>query len=118
MGQVGKSDISSIKCKTFGIKKNIILSTQFKPCLGVNNELIPPVKMGDNFIYLGKKFSFDMNNVDAKGELVTDMNKYFEILNQLPLNPKDKLLIILKYIYSKLRWRFSITLQMPWLYII
>ena len=59
-----------------------------------------------------------MNNVDVKAELVTDMNKYFEILNQLPLNPKDKLLIILKYIYSKLRWRFSITLQMPWLYII
>ena len=32
-----------------------------------------------------------MNNVDVKAELVTDMNKYFEILNQLPLNLKDKL---------------------------
>ena len=42
----------------------------------INNELIPPVKMGDNFIYLGKSFSFDMNNVDLKAELVTDMNKY------------------------------------------
>ena len=30
--------------------------------------------MGDNFIYLGKNFSFDMNNVDVKAELVTDMN--------------------------------------------
>ena len=59
-----------------------------------------------------------MNNVDVKAELVTDMNKYFEILNQLPLNLKDKLLIISKYIYSNLRWRFSITLQIPWLYII
>ena len=59
-----------------------------------------------------------MNNVDVKAELVTDMNKYFEILNQLPLNLMDKLLIISKYIYSKLRWRFSITLQIPWLYII
>ena len=67
------------KCKTFGVK-NIIsstLSTQFKPCLRVNNELIPPIKMGDNFIYLGKNLSFDMNNVDVKAELVTDMNKYF-----------------------------------------
>ena len=59
-----------------------------------------------------------MNNVDVKAELVTDMNNYFEILNQLPLNLKDKLLIISKYIYSKLRWRFSMTLQIPWLYII
>ena len=59
-----------------------------------------------------------MNNVDVKAELVTDMNNYFEILNQLPLNLKDKLLIISKYIYSKLRWRFSITLQIPWLYIV
>ena len=96
------------KCKTFGIKKNGTLSTQFKPCLRVNNELIPPVKMGDCFIYLGKSFSFSMNNSDIKTELVTDMNQYFDILNRLPLHPKHKLLIITRYIYSKLRWRFSI----------
>ena len=39
--------------------------------------------MGDNFIYLGKNFSIDMNNVDVKAELVTDMNKSFGILNRL-----------------------------------
>ena len=44
----------------------VALSTQFKPCLRVNNELIPPVKMGDSFIYRGKSFSFNMNNVDMK----------------------------------------------------
>ena len=91
------------KCKSFGIKKNGTLSTQFKLCLRVNNELIPPAKMGDNFIYLGKSFSFIMNNVDIKAELVTDMNKYFDILNRLQSHPKRKLLIISKYIYSKLR---------------
>ena len=65
--------------------------------------------MGDNFIYLDKSFSFDMNNIDdIKAELVTDMNKYFDILNRLPLLPKHKLLIVSKYIYSKLRWRFSL----------
>ena len=95
------------KCKSFGIKKNGTLSTLFKSCLRVNNELIPPVKMGDDFIYLGKSFSFDMNNVDIKAELVTDTNKYFDILNRLPLHPKHKLLIIWNYICSKLRWIFS-----------
>ena len=69
---------------------------QFKPCLGVNTELIPPVKMRD-FIYPSKNFSFDMN-VAGKAELVTNMNKYFDILNRLPLHPKQKLLIFSKYI--------------------
>ena len=98
------------KCKTFGIKNTIssTLSTQFKPCLRVNNELIPPIKMGDNFIYLGKNLSFDMNNVDVKAELVTDMNKYFDVLNRLPLYPKHKLLIISKYIYGNLDGDFFI----------
>ena len=71
------------KCKSFGIKKNGTLSTQFKPCLRVNKELISPVKMGDNFIYLGKSLSFDMNNVDIKVELVKDMNKYFDIFRSI-----------------------------------
>ena len=73
------------KCKTFRIKKNFTSSTQFKPCIRVNNDLIPPVKMGDNLIYLGKSFSFDINNVDIKAELLTDMSKYFKVLNRLTL---------------------------------
>ena len=64
--------------------------------------------MGYNFIYFGKSFSFDMNNTNIKAEPVTDMNKYFDNLNWLPLHPKHKLLIIAKYIYSILKWRFSI----------
>ena len=64
--------------------------------------------MGYNFIYFGKSFSFDMNNTDFKAEPVTDMNKYFDNLNWLPLHPKNKLLIVAKYIYSILKWRFSI----------
>ena len=46
-----------------------------------------------------------MNSVDIKAELVTGVNKYFDILKRLSLHPKHKLLIISKYIYSKLRWR-------------
>ena len=75
--------------------------------------------MGDNFIYLGKNFSIDMNNVDVKAELVTDMNKSFGILNRL------------RYIRSTSYWLFrsisivnldgeflAITLQVPVLYTI
>ena len=52
--------------------------------------------MGNNLIYLGKSFSFDMNNDDIKLELVTDINKYFDIWNWLPLHLKHKLLNISK----------------------
>ena len=64
--------------------------------------------MGESFIYLGENFSFDMNNADVKAEFVTDMNKYFDILNRLLLHPKHKFLIISKYIYGKFRWKFSL----------
>ena len=67
----------------FGIKKDDTSSTQFKPRLRINNKLISPVKIGDNFIYLRNCFSFNMNNDDIKVELVTDVNDYFDILNQL-----------------------------------
>ena len=99
------------KCETFGIKKNGTLLRQLKPYIRINNELILRVKIGVNFIYFGKSFSFDMNIVDIKVQLVIDMNKYFHILNRLPLHPKHKLFIILIIL-------MSVTLRVPGLYII
>ena len=96
------------KCTTFGIKKNGSSACQFRPYIITNNEMIPPVEIGESFIYLGKSFSFDMSTEHVKNELITDFNKYISILNQLPLHPKNKLQVISKFIYSKIRWRFSI----------
>ena len=74
----------------------------------INNEMIPPVETGESFTYLGKSFSFDMCIEHVKNELTTDFNQYISILNQLPLHPRNKLQVISKFIYSKIRWRFSI----------
>ena len=49
-----------------------------------------------------------MSTEHVKNELITDFNNYTSILNQLPLHPKNKLQVISKFIYSKIRWRFSI----------
>ena len=49
-----------------------------------------------------------MSTEHVKNELITDFNKYISILNQLPLHPKNKLQVISKFIYSKIRWQFSI----------
>ena len=104
------------KFKIFGIKKNGTLSTQCKPCRRVNNELMRSVKVGDNIIYLGKIFPFDMNNVRVKPELVTDLNILISWIGY-------------RYIWSTSYWLFgsivivssdgdflSITLQVPGLY--
>ena len=48
------------KCKRFGIKKYGSKSIQFAPYLRTNNELIPPVKINESFVYLGKEYLFDM----------------------------------------------------------
>ena len=96
------------KCLTFGIKKNGNSSTRFKPYLKVNNEVIPPVKLNDNFTYLGKKFSYTMSVDKVKSDLISDFNSYIDAINRLPLHPKNKLDIITRYVYSKVRWHFSI----------
>ena len=82
------------KCSTFGIKKNSNLSTQFKPYLKVNSEVIPPVKLNETFTYLGKTFSYTMSVDKVKAELISDFNSYIDTINRLPLHPKNKLNII------------------------
>ena len=42
------------KCRCFDTKKNEKQLTQFRPCLKVNNEMIPAVKLSDYFYILGK----------------------------------------------------------------
>ena len=96
------------KCSAFRIKKNGNLSTQFKPYLKVNNEVIPPVKLNETFTYLGKTFSYTMSVDKVKAELISDFNSYIDTINRLPLHPKNKLNIITRYVYSKVKWRFSI----------
>ena len=57
------------KCSTFGIKKNGNSSTQSKPYLKVNNEVIPTVKLNETITYLRKTFSFTMSVDKVKSEL-------------------------------------------------
>ena len=44
----------------------------------------------------------------VKSELISDFNSYIDTINRLPLYPKNKLNIITKYVYGKVRQRFSI----------
>ena len=60
------------------------------------------------FTYLGKKFNYKMDTSEIEQELMEEMAEYLERIDRPPLHPKNKILIVTRYVYSKLRWRLSI----------
>ena len=88
------------KCKAFDIRKYGRKSIQFKPYLRTNNELIPPVKINKSFFYIGKQYSFGINPGKIKDTM--------DVIDSIPLHPRNKMMIVARYDYSKLRWNLSI----------
>ena len=86
------------KCSTFGIKKAISKSVQCLPKLLINNRLIPTVKIGESFEYLGRYFDFNMSNDKHKVELTTLVNELLTDIDSKPLHPKNKLLLYNRYV--------------------
>ena len=66
------------------MKLNGKQSSQFKPYLKVNNEMIPPVKLNDSFVYIGKEFNFNMSNENVKNVLVKRLSDCLEKID-IPL---------------------------------
>ena len=64
-------DIRLYKCTTFGMMKIDLNYAQILPGLWIDGKSIPPVPITGEFKYLGKLFSFDMNNGTAKALYVT-----------------------------------------------
>ena len=103
------------KCSTFGIKKAISKSVQYLPKLLINNRLIPTVKIGESFEYLGRYFDFNMSNDKHKAELTTLVNELLILIQSLYIQ-KDKLLLYNRYVLSKLSWHFTVaTLPKTWI---
>ena len=96
------------KCHKFGIAKNETLSVQAHPKLFVKNEQIPVLKNNESFKYLGRYFNFEMDNEEHKKELVDITNKILNKVDMLPLHPKHKVDIYLKYYMSKISWHLTI----------
>ena len=58
------------KCSTFGIKKASTSSVQYLPKLILNHDALPTIAKGDSFKYLGRHFSFSMDNHDHMSEVL------------------------------------------------
>ena len=96
------------KCVTFGVKKHSTRSLQFQPKLFICNEIVPAVKNGDSFKYLGRFFDFEMSNQDHKSKLVSLFSTLMKDIDDLPLHPKNKLLLYHRYVLSKVSWHFTV----------
>ena len=97
------------KCSTFGIKKSATKSVQFLPKLFINSVLIPTVKIGESFQYLGRYFNFNMSDDVHKSEITSLIVNLMSSIDSKPLHPKNKLLLYSRYVLSKLSWHFTVS---------
>ena len=88
------------KCHKFGIMKKNATSTQTKPKVYVNKEVIPLLKNDEN--YLQKYLNFSLNNQKHKKELLESTTTNLNNIDKLPLHSNSKLTLYSKYLLSKL----------------
>ena len=98
------------KCSrpTFGIKKALTKSVQYLPKLVIKNDLIPTVKIGESFEYLGRFFDFEMSNQEHKSKLISLIDELMSAIGLKPLHPKNKVLLYTRYVLSKISWHFTV----------
>ena len=97
------------KCSTFGIKKDLTKSIQYLPKLFINNCLVPRVDIGKSFRYLGRYFDFNMTDEDHKSEIYETLANILKEIDDLPLHPKNKILLYSRYVLSKISWHFAVS---------
>jgi hypothetical protein len=65
--------------------------------------------MGKSFRYLGRYFDFNMSDEEHKSELLDVFNDIMNKINELPLHPKNKILLYSRYLLSKISWNFTVS---------
>ena len=96
------------KRHVFWMKKVKTDVIHYQPYITIKKDRIPPTKESESFTYLGKDFNFDMSCKHIKQELSDDVHTYITKIDRLPLHPICKIEICQLYVFSKLKWRFSI----------
>ena len=66
------------------------------------------MEISENFAYLGKDFNISMNCDHVKEQLTKDITNYLQKIDILTLHPLQKIEIFQLYVFSKLKWRFTI----------
>ena len=72
------------------------------PNLGLPEGQIPPASLGGEFIYLGRRFSFDLKHDSAKQALEEKLNELMKITSNLKIRVQTQLKILSLYIHSQI----------------
>ena len=98
------------------MKKAGSSSSQCKPKLYINNELIPAIEINESFKYLGRHFDYSMSNQEHKDNLCDTVDEVLKDIDSLPLHPRIKLLIYYRCLLSKISWDLTIAdIRMTWI---
>ena len=91
-------------------------SSQYKPKLYINSELISAIEINESFKYLGRHFENSMSNQEHKDNLCDTVNELLKDIDSLPLHPRNKLLIYHRYLLSKISWDLTFAdIRMTWI---
>ena len=73
--------------------------------------------MGNSFCKLGRYFNYEMSDGEHKTELLDMFNDLMSKIDQLPLHPKNEILLYSRYLFSKISWHFTVS-DIPeiWIY--
>jgi hypothetical protein len=104
------------KCISFGMAKMSGTYSQYEPKLFLGSNVIPPVKCGDSFKYLGKIFSFNMDNKEIKDSLIKRLKDILDTISNLSVPLSLKLRIVRLYIPSQFNFELQIySLSLIWI---
>ena len=73
------------------------------------SEIFKVIKIDDSFQYLGGFFDFEMSEGIHLSKLLSIFSTFLKEIDDLPLHPKNKLLVNLKFVLFKVSWHFTVT---------
>ena len=63
----------------------------------------------ESFRYLGRYFDFNMSDERHKSELLDTFTDTLNRINELPLHPKNKIILYTRYVLAKISWHLTVT---------
>ena len=95
------------KCSSHGIRKSATSSVQVLPNI-INKDLVPTVKLSESFKYLGRYSSFSIHSIECKTILLDPINNLLTTIDNIPCNPKNKLLLSHRFALFKISWHLIV----------
>ena len=98
-----------VKCVAFGFKKASTCSIQFQPKVFINKEIVPSVKSGESFRYLGRYYNLEMDGKDHKVQIQSCLLDMLQRIDSFTILPSYKLLLYHRWDLSKLFRSLTVT---------